>query len=43
MIIAFDDMITNMEANKKKLETIATELFIAGGKSNVSLASDHNT
>ena len=36
ILIVFDDMITNM-INNKKLNSIVTELFIRGRKSNISL------
>ena len=39
MLIVFDDMIADMEANKK-LNPINTELFLRGRKLNISLA--HN-
>ena len=34
--IVFDDMIADM-INNKKLDSIATEMFIRGGKLNISL------
>ena len=37
MLIVFDDMITDMVANKT-LSPIATELFLRGRKLNISLA-----
>ena len=37
MLIVFDDMIADMEANKK-LNPINTELFLRGRKLNISLA-----
>ena len=36
ILIVFDDMIANMPSNKK-LNPIVTELFIRGGKLNISL------
>ena len=36
IFIVFDDMIANM-ANNKELNSIVTELFISGRKSNISL------
>ena len=36
MLIAFDDVIADMEANKK-LSPIVTELFLRGRKLNISL------
>ena len=36
MLVVFDDMIADMEANKK-LSSIVTELFIRGRKLNISL------
>ena len=38
MLIEFDDMIADMEANKK-LSPIVTELFLKGRALNISLAS----
>ena len=37
MLIIFNDMIADMLSNKK-LNPIATEIFIRGGKLNISLA-----
>ena len=36
VLIVFDDMITDM-INKKKLDSIVTELFIRGRKLNISI------
>ena len=36
MLIVFDDMIADMEANKK-LKTVVTELFMRGRKFNTSV------
>ena len=37
MLIFFDDMITDMISDKKKLNLIVTELFIRGRKINISI------
>ena len=38
MSIVFDDMITDIESNKKKLSLTVTELFLRGSKLSISLA-----
>ena len=38
VLIVFDDMVADMEANKK-LSPIVTELFLRGRKLNISLVS----
>ena len=41
VLMVFDDMITDMESNKK-LSPIVTELFLRGRKLNISLVLYHN-